>query len=444
MRVWILLLATLCCPLAQADSFDQLLEQVRRGTAQELSRDRERVQRFVERRDQQAALLEAELTRLARLEERSAELQQTLDQNEAELTTREAALTQKLGDLGELFGAIRQASGELAASLDNSMVSLSYPERRALLSELAQSKALPQIEQLEQLWIVMLQEMGELGKTRAFEAPVIARDGSKALRQVVRVGGFAAVESGLFLRFAPDIDALVEPGAQPSARHLATAQAFDTTAGAGGGELALLSLDPTRGQLLDLLTQKPSLQERVQQAGVIGYLILGLGALGLVLALLKYIALSAVQGRMRRQLRALEQPGDDNPLGRILLALQGQTGTDGPAREAAVEAAMLKEVPAIERYTGLLKLLAAVAPLLGLLGTVIGMILTFQSITLFGTSDPKLMAGGISTALVTTVLGLSVAIPLLFAHTVIAAKSRQLLDAIEHQCVGLLVRSGAA
>ncbi len=125
-------------------------------------------------------------------------------------------------------------------------------------------------------------------------------------------------------------------------------------------------------------------------------------------------------------------------MGRIALVYREYQDKPLNEREIALQEAMIKEAPAVEHYNGLIKLLAAVTPLLGLLGTVIGMIITFQTITLFGTSDPKLMAGGISTALVTTVLGLSMAIPLLFAHTFIVAKSRRILDIIEHQSVGLI------
>jgi len=106
-----------------------------------------------------------------------------------------------------------------------------------------------------------------------------------------------------------------------------------------------------------------------------------------------------------------------------------------------LDEAVLAEIPALERGNSLIKLLAAIAPLLGLLGTVTGMILTFQAISLFGSGDPKLMAGGISQALVTTVLGLVVAIPLLFSHSVIAYLSRSMIQRLDEQCAGVLARS---
>ncbi|MCB1755918.1 MAG: MotA/TolQ/ExbB proton channel family protein, partial [Gammaproteobacteria bacterium] len=180
--------------------------------------------------------------------------------------------------------------------------------------------------------------------------------------------------------------------------------------------------------------------ERIRQGGIVGYIILGLGALGLLLAVLRYFYLMAVSSRITRQARDLSKLSGKNPLGRIGMVYHAKRDASIQDREIALEEAMLKEVPVIERYNGFIKLLAAVAPLLGLLGTVIGMIITFQTITLFGTSDPKLMAGGISTALVTTVLGLSVAIPLLFAHTFLSSKSKRIVEFVEQQSVGLLAR----
>jgi biopolymer transport protein ExbB len=134
-------------------------------------------------------------------------------------------------------------------------------------------------------------------------------------------------------------------------------------------------------------------------------------------------------------------PRAGNPLGRVLLAVKDVPLEEEELLQLALDEAVLLELPALERGNGVIKLLAATSPLLGLLGTVTGMILTFQAISLFGTGDPKLMAGGISQALVTTVLGLVVAIPLLFSHSVIAYVSRALIQRLDEQCAGVLART---
>jgi biopolymer transport protein ExbB len=197
-------------------------------------------------------------------------------------------------------------------------------------------------------------------------------------------------------------------------------------------------IDPTRGGLLSMLTKTPTLLERVQQGGAIGYIIVAIGLFGLVLVGLRLTTLGRIAGKVNRQLREPGNASANNPLGRVLLAAGDSNERDIDAIELLLDEAILRETPALQRGLGLLKLLAAVAPLLGLLGTVTGMILTFQSITLFGSGDPRLMAGGISQALVTTVLGLVVAIPLLFSHTLLSSRSRTLIQILDEQSAGLI------
>lgn len=103
-----------------------------------------------------------------------------------------------------------------------------------------------------------------------------------------------------------------------------------------------------------------------------------------------------------------------------------------------MDEAILRETPTIDRGINLIKMFAAIAPLMGLLGTVIGMILTFQTIMLFGTGDPKIMAGNISLALVTTALGLIAALPLILVHSIVAGKSKAVLHKLDEQSAGLI------
>ena len=106
--------------------------------------------------------------------------------------------------------------------------------------------------------------------------------------------------------------------------------------------------------------------------------------------------------------------------------------------ELKLAEAVLSEPPKLEQGLTLLKIIAAVAPLMGLLGTVTGMIITFQAITIFGAGDPKAMAGGISSALVTTVLGLLVAIPTVLLHTVVNGRSQRIIHVLNEQATGIV------
>lgn len=434
---YFLVISSLCfSTLIYADSFDDLLQRIQQQSNQELAENQARVEKFVIDKENQTTLLKQAKENLAALVAESERLNTTMDSNEQQLTVAEEALQRKVGDLGELFGGIRQVSGELKADFENSITSVQYPERMQFLGTLAQSKELPDVKALEKLWFVMLKEMGESGKTRQFSAGVTQQDGSTSTQDVTRIGAYAAISNGEYLQHAIETNSLSTLQRQPPARYSKTAENFAAT----DADLVKIMIDPTRGQLLNMLTLKPTLWERIQQGGIIGYIILALGAIGLLIAVLRYIYLTLVSTKISAQAKNLSEPSDNNPLGRVARVYKDNQNKSLQEREIALEEAMMKEAPVIERYNGLIKLLAAVSPLLGLLGTVIGMIITFQTITLFGTSDPKLMAGGISTALVTTVLGLSVAIPLLFAHTFIASKSKRIIDLVEHQSVGLIAR----
>ena len=106
--------------------------------------------------------------------------------------------------------------------------------------------------------------------------------------------------------------------------------------------------------------------------------------------------------------------------------------------ELKLAEAIFREMPKLTRSLLFIKIISVVAPLMGLLGTVTGMIQTFQAITLYGTGDPKLMAGGISQALVTTVLGLTVAIPMVLLHTLVSGRSKRIVQVLQEQSAGII------
>ena len=239
---------------------------------------------------------------------------------------------------------------------------------------------------------------------------------------------------GDFVRYAGE-GRYADLGRQPPSRFI---NAADDLADADAGEISAGVVDPSRGAILNLFLQMPTLLERVNQGGLVGYIIVILGFLGVALAIERIVSLSRVAKQVRAQLSAGSASAGDSPLARVWQAYEANKTVDVETLELKLDDAILKEMPALERGLALLKLLSGVAPLLGLLGTVTGMILTFQAITLFGTGDPKLMAGGISQALVTTVLGLVVAIPILLLHAVASTRSREVVQVLEEQATGLI------
>jgi biopolymer transport protein ExbB len=280
----------------------------------------------------------------------------------------------------------------------------------------------------------MLQEMTESGKVVTFPAQVTGKEGEAEERLVSRIGVFSAVAGGKYLQYSPETERLMELPRQPGSHYAGLAAKLDSTK----KRIVPMMIDPTRGSIVNLLVQKPNLLERIQQGGVVGYIIIFIGCVGILLAFFRHFSLSRTAKGIENQLRNIGTPNSDNPLGRVLAVLKRMDKANPETLELSLDEAVLKEIPHLERGHALLKLLAAIAPLLGLLGTVIGMIITFQTITLFGTGDPKLMADGISQALVTTALGLLVTIPLLFAHSLVTARSKSLIQVLDQQSAGLI------
>jgi biopolymer transport protein ExbB len=425
---------------AAATSLEELLERTRNTRALDAQSFEQREQAFLADRDRQAALLADAQRERAAAEARSQQLSAQFDANEAKLAELDALLTQRLGSLGELFGVVRQVAGDTSAVLYNSLISGQYPGRDQFFTELGKAKDLPSMEELERLWFEIQREMTESGRVARFPATVIGADGTPAQAEVVRVGGFIASSDGRYLQFLPSQGQLQVLARQPDAQLTTLARALQD-ARSGHVEAAL---DPARGVVLSMIVQRPNLQERIAHGEAVGYVILAVGAIGALLALYQALYLVRTRLAVRRQLADLDRPRADNPLGRVLSAVQADPDTieeDAEVVELRISEAVLREVPRLERFQAFLRLAVAAGPLLGLIGTVIGMIITFQSITESGSSDPRLMANGISQAMIATVLGLGIAVPLLFVNAGLASMSRGVVQILDEQSTGMLAES---
>lgn len=421
-------------------SLDQLLNEVRQIMEQERAVNEEREQEFLQERNRQQQLLEEARQELQRLEARSDELKNEFDENERELAELETTLQERQGNLGELFGVVRQVSGDVAGTLESSLVSAQLPGRSEFLSNLAERKAIPNIDELRRLWFEIQRQITENGRVVTFSAPVLDVNGEEQPgTEVTRVGVFSAIDGeGNFLEWNPPSEGteghLSVLPRQPAGRWLSLTRNF---VDAEPGEMTPMAVDPSRGAILALVVESPSLNERIRQGGMVGYLILGLGAIGLLLVAYRFLYLYMTGAKISSQLKD-EEPRENNPLGRIMQTYAENPDEDTETLELKLDEAILKETEPLERGLTTIKIIYVVAPLMGLLGTVVGMIETFQQITLFGTGDPKLMAGGISMALVTTVLGLSVAIPITLLHGLLQTKSRSLIHVLEEQSAGIV------
>ena len=395
----------------------------------------QREQTFLATRDRQKFLLEQAVARLDQEEKRSVRLQKQFEENEKTLEDIQETLRIRIGNFGELFGVVRQVAGETIVIVKNSIVSLQFPNREKNLTGLAEARGIPSIEQMHDLRVELLREMSQSGQVQRFQKQVVLPGGSIVDAEIVRVGVFNAITENFFLQFVPDTQSLQVLARQPARRYQSMAEdlfALDTG-------YTTMAVDPSRGQILSLLIQAPGLAERINQGGLVGYFIIFIGLLGLALSLWRLLVLRQ-DGQAINQQLTTDIASQDNALGRILSVHNEHDAMDTESLELKIDEAILKEVPKLEKYHSIIKVFAAVAPLLGLLGTVVGMIVTFQALTLFGTGDPKLMAGGISQALVTTMLGLIVAIPLVFLHSVLTSWSGTLIEVLEEQSAGLIAR----
>ena len=427
---------------AQSDramDLDALLKQLEEGQFAQSQQNKQREQDFIAQRAEQDRILRETRAQRDQMLKQSEQLETQFEENEFKLADLNGALDTRLGSLKELFGVLQQIAGDTKNKFYNSVVSAQIPGRADFLDQMAQdmgsSSKLASIEEIERVWFEMQREMTESGKVTKFTTDVVEAGGEKVNKEVVRVGPFALVSDGKYLEYNGVTGTVSELIRQPADRYNDSAAELQ----ASSGDLVQFGIDPTGGSILGLLVQAPNLQERVEQGGVVGYIILVLGAIGILLALWRMVVLNGEASRINKQMKS-ESANENNALGRVMAVFNANSKSDTETLELHLGEAISAEIPRLTRGIGWIKIISVVAPLLGLLGTVTGMIDVFETMSLFGTGDPKLMAGGISQALVTTVLGLVAAIPCVFLHTLTNNRSRGLIMILEERATGILAR----
>ena len=422
-----------------AASMSELLRLIQQGQARDSREARQREAAFAQNKNQQQSLLNQARAERTRQENASANLEQQFEVNQQKIITARQALDERLGALKELFGVLQTVSGDAQGRFGASLTNIEYPDRSQFLFDLgakmAGASSLASIEDIEKLWSLLQQEVVETGKVTRFNHLVTKADGQQEEMEVVRVGAFNIVTEDGYLEYDASEKSLAELLRQPDGRYTGTtADLVDADSGAVD-----FGIDVTKGGILGLLVESPTIKARIEQGGIVGYCIIALGIIGLIIAVLRWFALSSDSRKVNAQLKR-EAASTDNPLGRVLAAYESNKGADTETIELKLSEAALKEMPGLTKGLLFIKVVAAVAPLMGLLGTVTGMIKTFQVITLYGAGDPKMMAGGISQALMTTVLGLCVAIPMVLLHTVVSGQSRKIVNILQSQSAGLVAQ----
>jgi len=432
---------------AQINSVSELLQKVRNDASKTKADNDRRVREFRSRANEQTAKLEAARRELRALETQVRAVERKFDANEARIANLDGQLNSALGEFREVFGLARTTAAGFKATLDSSLINAERASNDDLgttdvLGKIANSKALPSSSELDQIWMLMLEEIEAQRQVATFDAMIGNSDDPSTAQAVTRVGPFDVFtkDGGDFLEYKntkePGVLPLTYLGKQPGGP---VSKAASAVLNAGPSELVFGPVDPTRGSLLKALERVPDTKERVDQGGPIGKIIIGVLILGAIFGILNIIRLFLVSSAVRAQ-KKKAQPSKSNPLGRVMMAYDSVKGKDEEVIELKLDEAILRESPKLEVGLNLLKLGAAIAPLLGLLGTVTGMIKTFQAMMIYGAGDPQLMAGGISEALVTTMLGLIAAIPLLVLHSFCSSLARGVQGTLEEQSAGIVAR----
>ncbi len=426
-----------------AANLGELLRAVEENRVVESEEHREREQRFQQEVDQQQQILDETRERISEEEAENARLENQFDQNRQELSERRAQLREVRANLNELLGTIQGVAGDFRSIFDNSLVSAQYPGRNEFLDgfieRVASDTEQVRVDEIERFWYYMQQEMTESGRVVQYEDRVGLPSGEQENRTITRIGSFNAIGNGEYLSYDGSVGHLQVLPRQPSDRMLSQARALE--AAAGGDGVYRVGIDPTGamgGSLMANLINFPTWDEQVtENAGIIGFIIIGIGALAILVALIRSFMLTLVAAKVNAQVKA-DKASKNNPLGRILLVAESNSNTDTETLELKLGEAILQETPALERFLTFIKIIATVAPLMGLLGTVTGMIQVFQQITVYGAGDPTIMAGGISMALMTTVLGITVAIPTVLMHTWVKSKADRIIHILEEQATGII------
>jgi len=402
--------------IERVEKIQDLINRVEQNRAELSSMDNQRLNEFIKKVADRKFLLSKAKKQLSDEEARNKRLEDLFEANEIKLSELETELNIKLGVLGELFGVARQMAGELQADSEEAYNFTEHPNRKDSLNEIGKIKV-HNLKNLEDLWILHLNEISSSGEIKEITANVINSDGDIEENKLVRYGPFNIVKNRSFVKTDVANNAFTVLQKQPDRslrRKFKSHYRSD--------DYAVAPIDPTRGFLLSLYLDKPSTFERIAQGKLIGFIIVLIGFSGLVFAAYRYYSLY-------RYSKTISSKDEADIFNKIQTISDKSKDIDSFEREC--DEVLLTVNGNLSWGVNWIKFLAAVAPLLGLLGTVIGMIETFQAITVFGTGDPKQMAGGISQALVTTMLGLIFAAPLLAMYTLLSEKVSEILQEIE-------------
>ena len=385
---------------------------------------------------QENAALLADEKRLEAIREERLELERTIRAH--------------TGHMKELDAVLRDFARDFSGLAERSPYSAEDPERLVTLKDFLNKEKVLGIKDIRTLVALAFKDMAASSQIIRRKGAIVDRQGREVESEIIRLGNLTAIyhENGNvgYLNMSPASGRLLA-AASPGwgvRRNLKTY--FD-------GDADAVYMDISGGAAVKQLSRRTTFWEQIQSGGLLIWPILFVGLVAAILVLERLFFLGRVSqntDKLMTHVTELVEAGDykgamdtaksqsGRPTGNVLKAGLEQQGQPRDIIESSLAEAILKETPRLERFLPALKVLAAIAPLLGLLGTVTGMINTFHVITVYGTGDPRLMAGGISEALITTQLGLAVAIPILVITALLGRKASRIASDMEEKAMALI------
>jgi len=398
--------------------------------------------------------LTAEIKRLKSANQSLKQTNKQLEKTGSQLQVNEKQARSRLNEaaamIKELTGFIRTTAKDLDTLLDQSHQTAFDPGRRLILKPILEDAAFPGMDDIRQMTDLLFDEIRRSGEVRIQQGPIVDRSGHETTADILALGNFTAAyrlenETG-FLIYSDKSNRFFALSKLPPAGIRKNINRYMN------GTAEDVYMDISRGAALRQLTHRLSLVDHIWKGGPIVWPILVIAVIAFFIILERFWVLGrmdinadVLMGRIKSLISTgnwLEIPElcaavKKKPVPRVLLAGIECRHMARPDMENVLQETILREISRLERFMSTLGMLATVSPLLGLLGTVTGMINTFHVITYYGTGDPRMMSGGISEALVTTMLGLAVAIPIMLCHTILGRKTEKIIGQMEEKAVSL-------
>ncbi|HOK41297.1 MAG TPA: MotA/TolQ/ExbB proton channel family protein [bacterium] len=309
----------------------------------------------------------------------------------------------------------------------------------------------PNSENLKIIFNILLNEIKRGSQIIKFQGKFFNKEGKEDIGEIIRFGKIFAIFKNDnkfgFLGYSSSTNSFFElPIKLNSKFYKYIKKYFEEEK-----EIKYLPIDISGGNAIEIIKNKKNLIEHIKSGGIIVYPIILIGILAVfiiierIIKLNKYLKTNELIFKRinnlldnQNELENFLKEANDNIFFKITKTILNNKEKDKKTIEELVEEKIMYELPELEKYLSTLNMFGAISPLLGLLGTVTGIITTFDIITIFGTGNPKLLSGGISEALVTTELGLIIAIPVLLAHNFLTNKVSKIINFIEKNSNNIL------